>query len=112
MGKKQQLNSSKCVGNIKTKVSGTEIPKRRFRLATTFFYHQRIKTMTLTKIKTVRAFYTQYCKNASNEQLPNIYRDEVSRAERHGEDSDIGANAVIFAEEAKAELERRNLWKS
>lgn len=51
-----------------------------------------------------------FCKDATDKQLPKIYQDETDRAERHNHEGDIADNAAAFAAAAKAELERRNLW--
>ncbi|MFK9985556.1 hypothetical protein ACJEM7_25235, partial [Escherichia coli] len=48
-----------------------------------------------------------YCRTATDRQLPNIYRDETDRAERYGDDNETGLLASAFAAAARSEMIRR-----
>ncbi len=52
----------------------------------------------------------QYCRQATDKQLPHIYFTERARAQRANDpESFVGQTAKVFAEEAKNEMARRGM---
>lgn len=60
--------------------------------------------------KSERAGLREYCRQCTDAQLQNVYRDEKARAKRCSDpNSVVGHTARIFAEEARVVLAERGL---